>query len=214
MPENDFAGSRKTLFRELERTVHDPKVLEVMRAVPRERFIPRELQEYAYDNRPLPIGQEQTISQPFIVAAMSSHLQLTKGHKVLEIGTGSGYQAAVLGELAGEVFSIEIIESHAVKARELLHELGFTNIHVRSGDGYRGWREHAPFDRIILTAACPRIPEPLIAQLAIGGRLIAPLGKDSQTLILGVKTEQGFFTEEILPVRFVPMTGEVEVGVH
>ena len=192
------------------RDIHDARVLQAMRTVPRHQFVPEAYQGDAYEDHPLPIGFGQTISQPYIVAYMSQALELTGNEKVLEIGTGSGYQAAVLGELAAEVYSIEIIEPLCRGADELLQRLGYKNVQVLCGDGYLGWPEHAPFDAVILTAAPTQIPAPLIEQLANGGRMILPLGTYSQTLILIRKTKGKITRERLLPVRFVPMTGEAE----
>ena len=165
------------------RGVRDPRVLRALREVPRERFVPDDVRELAFEDSPLPIGHGQTISQPYIVAYMTEALALEGDEKVLEIGTGSGYQAAVLAELVPEVFTIEIVAPIAERARETLVELGYDNVHVRAGDGYRGWPEEAPFDAIILTAAPEEVPEPLLEQLAVGGRMILPLGGGSQELV-------------------------------
>ena len=162
----------------------------------------------AYDDHPLPIGEGQTISQPYIVAIMSELLQLTGGERVLEVGTGSGYQAAVLAELAKEVYSIEILEPLARRAAATLRELGYAGVVVRAGDGYLGWPEAAPFDAIIVTAAPDHIPQPLVDQLKIGGRLVIPVGEFYQELLQCVKTPQGLPCRSIIPVRFVPLTGE------
>lgn len=191
------------------RGIRDPQVLRAMRAVPRHRFVPESQRASAYEDRPLPIGHQQTISQPYIVALMSELADLKRGDKVLEVGTGSGYQAAVLAEMGVEVFSIEIVEPLAKQAAATLSELGY-DVTVRHGDGYAGWPEHAPFDAILVTAAPPRIPEPLEAQLALGGRLVIPVGKQFQSLVRVTRTENGLRKEKVLPVRFVPMTGEVQ----
>lgn len=189
------------------RGVKNPAVLKVLRAVPRELFVPEELRAHAYADHPLPIGYGQTISQPYIVGLMSESLGLKKEHRVLEIGTGSGYQAAVLSRLAAHVYSIEIVPELAHSAAERLKSLGFPNVTVRSGDGYRGWPEEAPFDRIILTAAPPELPQVLVDQLKPGGRLIAPVGVEEQELIVVDKSADGrTTTRTLLPVRFVPMT--------
>ncbi len=192
--------------------ITDSAVLEAMRHVPRHRFIPTQESEEAYGDFPLPIGYEQTISQPFIVAFMTEALKVQPGEKVLEIGTGSGYQAAILAELGAQVFSIEIVEPLAKQASEILAKLGYAKVTVRAGDGYQGWPEESPFDVIILTAAPGHIPEPLLAQMAIGGRLILPLGDTSQTLLLIQRTEEGYQKIKLLPVRFVPMTGQAQKG--
>jgi protein-L-isoaspartate(D-aspartate) O-methyltransferase len=192
------------------RGVRDQRVLEAMRKVPRHLFVPPSMQPYAYRDSPLPIGHEQTISQPYIVAFMTDALALKPGDRVLEVGTGSGYQAAVLSVLVRQVYSIEIVEPLATEATERLRRLGYANVTVRAGDGYRGWPDHAPFDAIIVTAAPDHIPQPLLDQLAPGGRLVVPVGKYLQTLTRIRRTAKGFKTEELLPVRFVPMTGEAE----
>jgi protein-L-isoaspartate(D-aspartate) O-methyltransferase len=191
-----------------QRGVTDPRVLEAMRAVPRERFVPPELEPRAYEDNPLPIGEGQTISQPYIVAYMTELLDVEPGHRVLEIGTGSGYQAAVLGQLARAVYTIEIVPSLARRAAVVLGELGYTQVHVREGDGYQGWPEEAPFDRIMLTAAPEAVPQPLIEQLAVGGRLVAPVGGQDETQWMTVieKTDQGLIERQTIAVRFVPFT--------
>lgn len=192
------------------RGVRDRNVLHAMLRVQRHLFVPLQMQPYAYLDTPLPIGHEQTISQPYIVGFMSEALKLKPGDRVLEIGTGSGYQAAVLSVLAREVYSIEIVESLANEARERLRQLGYSNVKIRTGDGYRGWPEAAPFDAIIVTAAPDHVPKPLLDQLAVGGRLVVPVGKQFQTLMRIRRTVTGFKTDRLLPVRFVPMTGEAE----
>jgi protein-L-isoaspartate(D-aspartate) O-methyltransferase len=188
--------------------VTDPAVIAAMRRVPRHRFMPDSRSEYAYGDFPLSIGYEQTISQPFIVAYMTQALKLKPDEKVLEIGTGSGYQAAILAELVSKVLTIEIVEPLAARAKKTLAELGYDNVIVRAGDGYQGWPDESPFDVIILTAAPNHIPEPLLEQLAIGGRLIVPVGDYPQRLLLIRRTEEGYQETELLPVVFVPMTGE------
>jgi len=192
------------------RGVRDARVLAAMRRVPRHEFVPFAQRAYAYEDRPLPIGYGQTISQPYIVAVMSEALELDGSEKVLEIGTGSGYQAAVLADLAAEVYTIEIVEPLASRATSDLKRLGFEKLHVRAGDGYRGWPEAAPFDAIIVTAAPDHIPQPLVDQLAVGGRLVIPVGRMFQELMLITKDEQGVRHEDLLAVRFVPMVGEAE----
>ncbi len=164
----------------------------------------------AYEDHPLPIGLKQTISQPYIVAYMTQSLQLQKSDRVLEIGTGSGYQAAVLGELAQEVYTIEIIPQLGERSKKLLADLGYRNIHVRVGDGYQGWPDKAPFDAIIVTAAPPKLPQPLLDQLKIGGRMIIPVGNTRQELVFIRRTENGYDRKNVLPVAFVPMTGEAQ----
>ena len=177
-----------------------------MRTVPRELFVPESVRPQAYDDRPLPIGFGQTISQPFIVSLMTELLDPKKNHRVLEIGAGSGYQAAILSLLAGELYSIEIVPELARSAAETLRSLGFRNVLVREGDGYRGWPEKAPFDRIILTAAPPEIPQTLLDELRPGGRLVAPVGVEAQDLVVVEKSADGkTTTRSVLPVRFVPM---------
>ena len=191
------------------RGVRDPRVLAAMRSVPRHLFVPRALLADAYADHPLPIGSEQTISQPYIVAFMTEALGLQGGDRVLEIGTGSGYQAAVLSGIVKNVFTIEIVEALAAEAKERLARLGYSNVQVRAGDGYLGWPEEAPFDAIMVTAAAPRIPEPLKQQLKDGGRLVIPVGDVEQELILLTKRGARFEERRVLPVRFVPMTGKV-----
>lgn len=191
--------------------VDDQAVLEAMRHVPRHRFVPEEYQQFAYQNRPLPIGHNQTISQPYIVGYMSQMLNLESGDKVLEIGTGSGYQAAVLSELTPHVFTIEIVEALGKRARSLFENLGYSTIKTNIGDGYKGWPEHAPFDAVILTAAPEEIPQPLIDQLKPGGVMVAPVGAAGEIQILMEirKTKDGEIRmDRKLPVRFVPMTGD------
>jgi protein-L-isoaspartate(D-aspartate) O-methyltransferase len=195
------------------RDIHAPAVLEAMRNVPRHWFVPSSQQRYAYEDRPLSIGEGQTISQPYIVALMTQLLELKPTDKVLEIGTGSGYQAAVLAELTPHVFSIEIVEPLARRAAEALHEHGYNTIWTRVGDGYAGWPEEAPFDAIIVTCAPDEVPPRLIEQLAPGGRMCIPVGGHGlwQRLLLITKDDQGKTTERnVAPVAFVPMTGDSE----
>src|SRR5262245_25696104 len=191
------------------RDVHDPRTLAAMRKVPRHLFVPPESSSLAYEDHPLPIGHGQTISQPYIVAFMTEALRLVGGETVLEVGTGSGYQAAVLAEIAARVYSIEIVEPLAREAAERLARLGYHNVEVRAGDGYVGWPEAGPFDGIMVTAAAPRIPEPLKQQLKDGGRLVIPVGDDYQELILVTRRGDRYEERNVLAVRFVPMTGEV-----
>ncbi len=207
-----YAIQREQMVRDqlLTRDIHDPRVLKAMRQVQRHLFVPVNEAPYAYEDRPLPIGDGQTISQPYIVALMSQLLELQGGEKVLEVGTGSGYQAAVLAALDAHVFSIEIICQLADRARERLHDLGIMNVNVRCGDGYRGWPEAVPFDAIIVTAAPDHVPPPLIEQLKDGGRLVIPVGEYHQELVLIRKEGTRTIERKITPVRFVPMTGEVE----
>ena len=193
------------------RGVKDVGVLKAVQKVEREKFVPEKYRDLAYSDNPLPIGHQQTISQPYIVAYMTEHLQVSKSHNVLEIGTGSGYQAAILAELAHHVFTIEIIPKLAESAEKVLMELGYENITVRTGDGYKGWPEEAPFDRIMVTAAPNEIPEKLVEQLAPNGRMILPVGGSifAQYLWLVQKDKEGIVTKEkILAVRFVPMVKE------
>ncbi len=192
------------------RGVTDPAVVAAMRAVQRHLFVPDDLSELAYADGPLPIGHDQTISQPYVVAFMTEAAGLEPDDRVLEIGTGSGYQAAVLAEIVEEVWTIEIVEPLAERARKDLKAAGYENVHVRAGDGYRGWPEHAPFDAIVVTAAPDHVPQPLLDQLAVGGKLVLPVGTYNQDIVLIERTESGYERSEILPVRFVPMTGEAQ----
>ncbi len=187
------------------RGVRSPAVLEAMAKVPRHLFVPSELARHAYADEPLPIGEGQTISQPYIVAYMTEALQLRGSEKVLELGTGSGYQTAILAELSREVLTIEIINSLAVRAQDVLKRLGYGNIRSRVGDGSFGWPEEAPFDAVIVTAAPAEIPLVLEEQLAHGGRLIIPVGVEFQELCLVTRLPEGFERERLLPVRFVPL---------
>jgi protein-L-isoaspartate(D-aspartate) O-methyltransferase len=191
------------------RGVSDERVLVAMREVPRHEFVPDHLKKYAYADEPLPIGEDQTISQPYIVAYMTEYLRLEENDKVLEIGTGSGYQAAVLAEIVDSVYTIEIVDVLAESAEKTLERLGYDNVLVKRGDGYAGWPEHAPFDAIIITAAPTKIPEPLKEQLKVNGSMILPLGDYSQELVLIEKNIKGYDQKSLLPVRFVPMTGEI-----
>jgi len=193
------------------RDVKDARVLAAMKKVPRHLFVPPGLAIRAYEDRPFPIGHGQTISQPFIVAFMTEALRLRGHEKVLEIGTGSGYQAAILGELAKDVFSIEIVAPLARSAQVVLTKLAYENVHVRAGDGYLGWPEHAPYGAILLTAAPAEIPKPLTDQLAEGGVLVAPVGDShDQTLVRITKKNGALVKERLIPVRFVPMTGAAQ----
>jgi protein-L-isoaspartate(D-aspartate) O-methyltransferase len=205
--EDPFVLSRQRMVKEQieARGVKDQRVLEVMRKVKRHIFVPTQLQNAAYEDRPLPIGQGQTISQPYIVAYMTEAAKISSKDRILEIGTGSGYQAAVLGELAKEVYTIEIVKPLAESARSLLERLGYKNIKVKWGDGYQGWKEQAPFEAIIVTAAPAEVPEELVKQLKIGGRMVVPIGGFFQELYLITKTKTGIKKETLLPVRFVPM---------
>ena len=185
--------------------VTDPDVLAAMGRVPRHLFVPKDVEPFAYEDRPLPIGLGQTISQPFIVGYMTQALEVEPGHRVLEIGTGSGYQAAILSGLVRDVYSIEILPALAERAQGTLTALALKNVHVRTGNGYLGWPEEAPFDRIIVTAAPPEIPQALVDQLAVGGRMIVPVGSIVQSLTIINKTKTGVSVRETIPVRFVPM---------
>ncbi|HXI12692.1 MAG TPA: protein-L-isoaspartate(D-aspartate) O-methyltransferase [Thermoanaerobaculia bacterium] len=208
----DFQSARSAMVKDqlVARGIRSRRVLEAMTRVPRHRFVPAAQVGEAYADHPLPIGSSQTISQPYIVAYMTELLELSEESKVLEIGTGSGYQAAVLAELVSKVYSIEIVPELAERSRELLHGLGYRNVNVRSGDGYQGWPGEAPFDAIIVTAAPDHIPDPLLAQLAVGGRMVIPVGVDSQEIILLTRTASGIQKRQMLPVRFVPMTGAAQ----
>jgi protein-L-isoaspartate(D-aspartate) O-methyltransferase len=211
--EDELAVARQRMVAEQIRVrgITDPAVLAAMEAVPRHLFVPDSERRNAYEDRPLPIGSHQTISQPYIVALMTSLLGIRPGDRILEVGTGSGYQAAVLSRLAGEVYSVEILRPLGERARRTLAELGYRNVHVRVGDGYEGWPDAAPFDGIIVTAAPSRIPDPLLRQLKAGGKLVIPVGKTYQDLIVLTKRKDGGFDREnVLPVRFVPMTGEAQ----
>jgi len=190
------------------RGVIDKAVLDAMRTVERHLFVPDSLRRFAYDDYPLPIGEDQTISQPYIVALMTELLRLDKKDKVLEVGTGSGYQAAVLAELVDSVFTIEIIPELGNRADTLLSELGYDNVRVLVGDGFMGWPDHAPYDAIIVTCAPAEIPSPLLEQLNDGGRLVIPVGTSWQELILATKHDGEISTRSVIPVRFVPMTGK------
>jgi protein-L-isoaspartate(D-aspartate) O-methyltransferase len=193
------------------RDVHRRDVLRAMREVPRHLFVPEPQRSQAYDDHPLPIGSGQTISQPYIVALMTTLLDVGPKSKVLEIGTGSGYHAAVLSRVAGEVYTMEIVDDLGRQARQTLERLGYKNVQVRIGDGYKGWPEKAPFDAIVLTAAPPRIPQPLVDQLKPGGRMVLPVGGFWQDLLVVTKQADGSVrTRKVLPVRFVEMTGEVK----
>ncbi|HEY6363736.1 MAG TPA: protein-L-isoaspartate(D-aspartate) O-methyltransferase [Candidatus Binatia bacterium] len=193
------------------RGIKDTRILEVMGSLERELFVPDKLRSHAYDDRPLPIGAGQTISQPYIVAVMTELLGLKGSERVLEIGTGSGYQTAVLGKLTAEVYSIEIIPSLSQRAKALLERLGLDNVHLRVGDGFFGWEERGPYEAILVTASAPKIPEPLWQQLRESGRLIMPLGEDRQTqrLVRVTKVDGKQVIENISGVVFVPLTGAI-----
>jgi protein-L-isoaspartate(D-aspartate) O-methyltransferase len=190
------------------RDIRDQRVLNAMLKVPRHLFVPAALRGQAYIDSPLPIGHDQTISQPYIVAFMTESLKVEPGNRVLEIGTGSGYQAAILGFLAKEVYTIEIVQPLAERARAMLAEQGHSNVHVRHGNGYLGWPEYAPFDRIMVTAAPDEVPPALVTQLKVGGLMAIPVGTASQELRILRRTATGMETLDTLPVRFVPMTGK------
>ncbi len=212
-----FAGERARMVAEQlqrgDRGIRDGRVLAAMGAVPRHLFVPPAMTAHAYEDRPLPIGFDQTISQPFIVAFMTEQLRPGPGDRVLEVGTGSGYQAAILARLAKEVYTIEIVAALAERARTVLREQGAKNVQVRTGDGYRGWPEAAPFDGILVTCSPDHVPGPLVEQLAEGGRMIIPVGEfGDQHLVLLSKRGGQVMRERVLPVRFVPMTGEAESG--
>jgi protein-L-isoaspartate(D-aspartate) O-methyltransferase len=211
---DSLAAARRTMIdRDLRgRGIKDPRVLSAMESVPRHLFVAEHLRPFAYEDRPLPIAEGQTISQPYVVAYMSELLELRGSEKVLEIGTGSGYQAAVLACLAAEVYSIEIIPSLSESARRVIEQLGFKNIYLKVGDGFFGWEEKAPFDAILLTAAVPEIPKPLWSQLREGGQIIMPRGEawQSQRLVRVRKVANKEVVEELKEVRFVPMTGEIQ----
>ena len=200
----------KQTSQELNKAALDPRVMNAMRQVPRHEFVPETEQAYAYENRPLPIGHGQTISQPYIVAIMTDMLNLKPDSKVLELGTGSGYQAAILAELAGKVYTIEIVEALGLQAKQRLQKLGYKNVITKIGDGYYGWEEHAPFDTIIVTAAASHIPPPLIKQLKPGGRMVIPVGSRfmlQQLLIVDKQDDGKIVSKQVMPVLFVPVTG-------
>ena len=211
---DDWDSKRVRMVRQQieARGVRDSQVLQAMRNVRREQFVPAGIRSYAAADTPLPIGHDQTISQPYIVAYMTELLELDRGHRVLEIGTGSGYQTAILATLCDHVYSVEIVPELAERAKGTLRDLGYGNVSVLTGDGYRGWLEHAPYDRIIVTAAPPELPQDLLDQLAAGGRLVAPVGRNpnTQRIVLVTKDSGGNVRQrDQLPVRFVPMVREV-----
>ena len=205
-----LAAARRRMVDEQIRArgVRSRRVLDAMMRVPRHLFVPADSRARAYDDTPLPIGQGQTISQPYIVAYMTEELDLSPDHRVLEIGTGSGYQAAVLAELVKQVWSVEIVPELAERARRTLADTGYRNVEIRAGNGYLGWPERAPFDRIIVTAAPPEIPQALVEQLAVGGRMIVPVGTLLQELVLLTRNARGVTEKRTIPVRFVPMVNE------
>ena len=220
--DDDFPQLRQQMMREIEQDARDTafyidkqsldeRVMQAMSEVPRHEFVPEGMRAAAYENRPLPIGHGQTISQPYVVALMTDLLRPGPNHRVLELGTGSGYQAAILSRLVDRVYTIEIIEELGQQAADRFQRLGYSNIDARIGDGYYGWEQEAPFDSIMVTAAADQIPPPLIKQLKKGGRMVIPLGGrfQVQQLMLIEKTEEGkLTTRQILPVRFVPLTGD------
>jgi protein-L-isoaspartate(D-aspartate) O-methyltransferase len=208
--QEDRAAERRRMVADQlrARDVKDARVLSAMEKVPRHRFMPEEVRDEAYGDHPVPIGHGQTISQPYIVGFMTEALDVQPDHKVLEIGTGSGYQAAILGELAGEVYTIEIVEPLAESAGKTLAELGYKNVHVRAGNGYDGWPDKAPFDRIMVTAAPDEVPPALVEQLKMGGIMAIPVGTLFQELRILRRTPERMETLKTLPVRFVPMTGK------
>ncbi len=213
MNDDRFAIKRDEMVKQqiIGRGVKDIRVLTAMRKVARHKFLPQFELQHAYDDSPLPIGYDQTISQPYIVAYMTEALHLTGNERVLEIGTGSGYQAAVLAELAKEIYTIEIVEQLCIEAKKRLADMRYHNVHVLCGDGYGGWPEFAPFDAIIITAAPAHVPQPLLKQLKAGGRMVAPVGRLYQELVLMTKDDRGAIKrKKMLPVRFVPMTGKAE----
>ena len=202
-----FAPERARMVQEQieARGIRDPRVLAAMRRVPRHEFVPPQVRNVAYVDGPLPIGHEQTISQPYIVAYMTEAAQIEPGDRVLEIGTGSGYQAAILAELAREVYTIELIPELAATARAALDKLGYTNVRTRTGDGYAGWKEAGPFDAIIVTAAPDHVPPALVEQLAVGARMIIPVGRGEQEMRVITRTAAGVTEESTIPVMFVPL---------
>ncbi len=210
--ETSFVRAREEMVQTqiIARGIEDERLLKALLKVERHMFVPEKMQGFAYSDRPLPIGEGQTISQPYIVALMTELLKLDGDEKVLEIGTGSGYQAAILGELAKKVYTIEIVEPLAKRSQKLLQDLGYENITVKYGDGFFGWEEHAPFDAIVVTCAPSHIPQPLIDQLAEGGRMVIPVGPEWrwQDLFVVKKSQGKIEKEKVAPVRFVPMTGE------
>ena len=211
MSEDEFAAIRNRMVDlQIEaRGMRDPRVLAAMRRVPRHLFVPQSLWDQAYNDYPLPIGEDQTISQPYIVALMTEALELKETDRVLEVGTGSGYQAAILAEVAGEVYSIDRLASLAERAQQLLESLGYRNLQVRVGDGTRGWPEACPFDAILVTAGAPQVPRPLVYQLALDGRLVIPVGdRFSQTLTRVRQTEEGLKYDYLGGCRFVRLIGE------
>ncbi|MGD9488290.1 MAG: protein-L-isoaspartate(D-aspartate) O-methyltransferase [Calditrichaceae bacterium] len=209
---DEFTELRETMIRRqiAARGIKDSLVLRAMSTVPRHLFVPADKMAQAYKDEPLPIGEDQTISQPYVVAFMTEQLRVKPGDRVLEIGTGSGYQAAILGQIVDSVFTIEIIDVLTKKAGIVLKDLKYNNVVVKTGDGYLGWPEKAPFDAIIVTAAPPTIPPLLIEQLKVGGKMVLPVGEYVQELVVVSKNDSGLSMENVLPVRFVPMTGKIQ----
>jgi protein-L-isoaspartate(D-aspartate) O-methyltransferase len=209
----DFAAQRERMVKEqmVARGINGERILAALRKVPREEFVPEHLRTASYTDQPLPIGYDQTISQPYIVAFMTEELRPQPQDRVLEIGTGSGYQAAILAELVAEVYSIEIIEPLAKTAESTLQRLGYKNVHIKSGDGYKGWPDHAPFDAVIVTCAPDHVPQPLVEQLKDGGRMIIPVGPAGDQELYLLEKENGQLQQRsVSAVRFVPMTGEAQ----
>src|SRR5262245_26426113 len=208
-PVDSRAAARETMVAQQieDRGVHDPGVLRAMRVVPRHEFVPIDERAQAYEDQPLPIGDGQTISQPYVVAFMTEAAAVRPGARVLEIGTGSGYQAAVLAELGADVYTIEIVPALARSAEAALARTGYGRVRARTGDGHAGWPEAAPFDAIVVTAAAPEVPAPLLDQLAPGGRLVMPVGDNWQEIEIHERTEKGITVTRVLPVRFVPLVG-------
>ena len=211
----DFAAQRERMVKEqiVARGVEDERVLAALRKVARDEFVPEDWRSASYDDKPLPIGHDQTISQPYVVAVMTEQLRSKPTDRVLEIGTGSGYQAAILGELVADVYTIEIVEPLGKAAEVTLQRLGYKNVHVKVGDGYKGWPENAPFDSIIVTCAPDHVPQPLVDQLKEGGRMVIPVGPPlAQELYVVEKTKGQLRQAALLDVRFVPMTGQGAKG--
>jgi protein-L-isoaspartate(D-aspartate) O-methyltransferase len=204
---NEFASQRENMVENqiIARGISDEKVIQAMSKAERHLFVPENLRSYAYDDEPLPIGDGQTISQPYIVAYMTEALELTGGERVLEIGTGSGYQTAVLAEIVKEVCTVEIVESLSRRAQDLLHNLGYKNIRFKIGDGTFGWKDYAPYDAVMVTAAPPAVPRSLQDQLINHGRMIIPVGAGFQELVLITRENKNFRKKKLLPVRFVPL---------
>jgi protein-L-isoaspartate(D-aspartate) O-methyltransferase len=213
LQEEYFAQQRQAMVQQqlVYRGISNPQVLKAMARVPRHRFVPPQVSHWAYRDTPLEIGYGQTISQPYIVAYMTEQAAIPDQGSVLEIGTGSGYQAAVLSRLCRRVYSVEIIAPLAQKSQATLQQLGYDNVHVKHGNGYQGWGDHAPYDAILLTAAPPRLPSSLVEQLTMGGRLVAPVGDTYQSLQVITKTPDGLAVQSMLPVRFVAMVGETRL---